>query len=97
MGKRPEWLQAGMIYRYKIMVWYDSALELVEESVPVCDVCHTYDNSLDAPYRIFKKRKNQYWYCPKTDLWLKEKVAALTGIHSVVRKALNKQSWNETQ
>lgn len=76
----------------KIISRYDRALDLVKELVPVCDVCHIYDNSLDAPYRIFKKRKDQYWYCPETDLWLKEDIVALTGVESVVRGALNKQS-----
>lgn len=76
----------------KIIARYDKALDLIKELVPVCDVCHIYDNSLDAPYRIFKKRKDQYWYCPETDLWLKEDIVALTGIKTVVRGALNKQS-----
>lgn len=76
----------------KIITRYDRALDLVKELVPVCDVCHIYDNSLSAPYRIFKKRKDQYWYCTEADLWLKEDIVALTGIPSVVRGALNKQS-----
>ena len=49
----------------KIISRYDKALALVHELVPLCDVCHIYDNSLDAPYRIFKKRKEEYWYCPE--------------------------------
>ena len=76
----------------KIITRYDRALDLVKELVPVCDVCHIYDNSLSAPYRIFKERKDQYWYCTEADLWLKEDIVALTGIPSVVRGALNKQS-----
>lgn len=76
----------------KIITRYDRALDLVKELVPVCDVCHIYDNSLDAPYRIFKKRKDQCGYCPEAGLWLKEDIIALTGIPSVVRGALNKQS-----
>ena len=76
----------------KIIARYNRALDLVKELVPVCDVCHIYDNSLNAPFRIFKKRKDQYWYCPETDLWLKEDIVALTGIHSVTRGALNRQS-----
>lgn len=45
----------------KIVDRYDRALELVHELVPVCDICHIYDNS-GSTYRIFKKRKSQYWY-----------------------------------
>ena len=76
----------------KIIARYHRALDLVKELVPVCDVCHIYDNSLDTPYRIFKKRKDRFWYCPEMDIWLKEDIVALTGIKSVVRGALNKQS-----
>lgn len=60
-------------------------LRTIREELP-------YDNSLDAPYRIFKKRKDQYWYCPETGLWLKDDIVALTGIKNAVRGALNKQS-----
>lgn len=74
----------------KIIERYERALKLVKNLVPVCDVCHIYDNSLDMPYRIFKKRKEQYWYCPEPGLWLKEDIVALTGIESVERGALNK-------
>ena len=55
----------------------------------VCDVCHIYDNSMHTPYRIFKKRKDQCWYCSEPGLWLKDDIVALTGIKSVVRGALN--------
>ena len=74
----------------KIISRYDRALDLVKELVPICDVCHIYDNSLTAPYRIFKKRKDQFWYCPEPGIWLKKDIIALTGIKSAVRGALNK-------
>ena len=70
---------------------YDRALDLVRKLVPVCDVCHIYDNSGDRPYRIFKKRKEQCWYCPLPGLWLKEDIVELTGIKSIQRAALNKR------
>ena len=73
----------------KIISRYDKALDLVKKLVPICDVCHIYDNSLNGPYRIFKKRKDQYWYCPEAGLWLKNDIVALTGIKNVVRAALN--------
>ena len=76
----------------KIISRYDRALALVKELIPVCDVCHIYDNSLESPYRIFKKRKDQCWYCVKSGLWLKKDIAALTGVKDAVRGALNKQS-----
>lgn len=76
----------------KIISRYDRALVLVKELIPVCDICHIYDNSLESPYRIFKKRKDQCWYCTEPGLWLKKDIAALTGVKDAVRGALNKQS-----
>lgn len=74
----------------KVISRYDKALELVRELVPVCDVCHIYDNSEDAPYRIFKKRKEACWYCPQKRLWLKSDIVALTGVYDLTKAALNK-------
>jgi predicted ABC-type ATPase len=76
----------------KIISRYDKALELVHELVPVCDVCHIYDNSADTPYRIFKKRKAQCWYCPEKHLWLKEDIIALTGMKDIEKAALNQHT-----
>lgn len=73
----------------KIVSRYHKALALVHELVPVCDVCHIYDNS-DTAYRIFKKRKDSYWYSPLEKYWLKEDITALTGISNTKRAALNK-------
>ena len=73
----------------KILQRYDRALALVHELVPVCDVCHIYDNSLEKPYRIFKKRKDQYWYCAEPHLWKKADIVALTGISTAQKGALN--------
>lgn len=53
----------------KIISRYHRALGLVPKLVPVCDVCHIYDNS-DMAYRIFKKRKDLCWYSPLEGFWL---------------------------
>lgn len=74
----------------KIISRYYKALDLVHELVPVCDVCHIYDNSLDTPYRIFKKRKELCWYSPRPKLWKKDRIIALTGIKNAKLAALNK-------
>ena len=73
----------------KIIDRYDRALRLVQELVPVCDVCHIYDNSTKSPYRIFKKRKELCWYCTQRYLWHKEDIVALTGVENVQKAALN--------
>lgn len=74
----------------KIISRYNKALGLVPALIPVCDVCHIYDNSLDTPYRIFKKRKELCWYSPRPKLWKKDRIIALTGIKSAKLAALNK-------
>ena len=76
--------------RDKIITRYERALGLVKELLPVCDVCHIYDNSGTEPYRIFKKRKDLCWYCTEPHLWLKADIAALTGICNAEKAALNK-------
>ena len=54
------------------------AAAFIPELVKVCDVLHIYDNST-SPFRIFKKRKTEYFYWLNED-WSKEKIQQLTGI-----------------
>ena len=62
----------------KIRSRYEKAIKLIPELVKVCDVLHIYDNST-LPFRIFKKRKTEYFYWQNED-WSKEKIQQLTGI-----------------
>ena len=62
----------------KIILRYGRAFELIPELIDVCDICHIYDNS-DKPYRIFKKRKTEYFYW-ENSFWNKEKIERITGI-----------------
>ncbi len=62
----------------KVISRYDNALKLIPELVQVSDVCHIYDNSLDSAFRIFKKRKNEYFYWENI-LWSKEMIENLVG------------------
>ena len=59
----------------KIRLRYEKALKLIPEVVEVCDVMHIYDNST-VPFRIFKKRKSEYFYWENKD-WSKEKIRNL--------------------
>jgi len=72
----------------KIISRYDRALDLVKEVVAISDICHIYDNSEEKPFRIFKKRKMEYFYdeCPD---WLLEDIELLTGIDCAQNKNLN--------
>lgn len=72
----------------KIVSRYDKALELVKDVVAVCDICHIYDNSENEPFRIFKKRKTEYFY-DECDDWLQEDIEALTGVNDSQYKKLN--------
>lgn len=62
----------------KVRSRYDKAFALVPELISVCDVLHIYDNS-NIPFRIFKKRKTQYFYW-ENEFWSKEKIERLTGL-----------------
>ena len=72
----------------KIISRYFKCLDLIKEVVPVCDVCNIYDNSGDTPVRIFKKRKDEYFYEESED-WLYEDIADLTGIDELTSYKLN--------
>ena len=72
----------------KIISRYDRALELIKELLPICDICHIYDNSEDHPFRIYKKRKDESFYDECAD-WLKEDIALLTNDTKAEHKELN--------
>ena len=72
----------------KIISRYDRALELLKDLIPVCDICHIYDNSGDAPFRIFKKRKTIFFFDSCED-WHLEDIQALTNIKEIEKKNLN--------
>lgn len=63
---------------HKIIERYHRALKLIPDLLRVCDVCHIYDNS-DQPFRIFKKRKQLYFYW-ENEFWNKEKIEEITKI-----------------
>ena len=48
----------------KIRTRYGKAIALIPQLVKICDVLHIYDNTVE-PFRIFKKRKNQFFYWEK--------------------------------
>lgn len=72
----------------KIRSRYHKSLELIKEVIPVCDICHIYDNSDDVPFRIFKKRKSEYYY-DENEFWSFDDIARLTGISQLDKKDLN--------
>ena len=62
----------------KIISRYSKALAILPELIQVCDIVHIYDNT-DEPFRIFKKRKDEYFYWPNAH-WSKEQIEYLTKI-----------------
>ena len=54
----------------------------------MCDICHIYDNSDDVPFRIFKKRKTEYYY-DENEFWSFDDIVRLTGISQPDKKDLN--------
>ena len=63
----------------KVRIRYERALKLIPELVDVCDILHIYDNT-DIPFRIFKKRKTEYFYW-ENKYWSKDRILALTHRH----------------
>lgn len=63
----------------KICSRYRKALALVPQLVEVCDIMHIYDNSGEWPFRIFKKRKGDF-YAAESEFWTLDRIAHLTNI-----------------
>ena len=61
----------------KIKSRYTAALALIPALVDICDIVHIYDNT-DEPQRIFKKRKEVYFYWENM-FWRREDIERLTG------------------
>lgn len=61
-----------------IRMRYKKALKLIPKLLPLCDVCHIYDNTVE-PMRIFKKRKEQYFVW-ESELWNRQAILKLTGL-----------------
>ncbi len=74
----------------KIIIRYKRALDLIKELVPLCDICHIYDNSTEQPFRIFKKRKDAYFYDECED-WLYKDISLLTGETNLIKSNLNQE------
>lgn len=54
-------------------------MDIIPELVKVCDVMHMYDNSV-TPFRIFKKRKNEYFFW-ENEFWDESGIRALVGVN----------------
>ena len=72
----------------KIIVRYDRALALVKDLVEICDICHIYDNTGNKPFRIFKKRKEQFFY-DECKEWYYDDIQVLTAVYDMEKKNLN--------
>lgn len=72
----------------KIISRYERALDLIKRLVPVCDICHIYDNSYNEPFRFFKKRKTEYFY-EENGIWKRKNINKLINIEAMEKKKLN--------
>lgn len=73
----------------KVISRYDKSLSLVSELLSVCDICNIYDNSASQPYRIFKKRKDKFFYDDGNEFWNDQDIKALTKITNAEKRNLN--------
>lgn len=72
----------------KILSRYYRALSLIPDLLDICDICHIYDNSI-SPYRIFKKRKDEFFYDVCEDLWDHSQIMELIRIKAAQYRNLN--------
>lgn len=72
----------------KIISRYQKSIDNLKELIKLSDICNVYDNSNSAVKRIFKKRKEEYFY-NETKYWNKESIINLTGINNIEQKNLN--------
>ena len=72
----------------KIYERFWRAMKLVPQIVSVSDICHIYDNSEEEAFRIFKKRKDAFFY-DECDDWHVEDIRLLTGIENMEHRNLN--------
>ena len=63
----------------KIRSRYIKSLANIPEFIAICDVCHIYDNTRQAPARIFKKKHDEisFW---TTQIWTRKKIFELVGL-----------------
>lgn len=73
----------------KIISRYDKALRLIPELIEVCDVCNIYDNTSSKPHRIFKKRKDEFFYDSNSIFWNVDDIEKLTNIKYAQYRDLN--------
>ncbi|MBE6911457.1 MAG: ATP-binding protein [Ruminococcaceae bacterium] len=66
-----------------------SGKSTVTELLSVCDICNIYDNSASQPYRIFKKRKDKFFYDDGNEFWNEQDIKALTKITNAEKRNLN--------
>lgn len=59
----------------KIRARYDRCLSLLPQFVKVCTICSVYDNSLEAPFRIYKKHHGDI--IQPNDVWSKQEILNL--------------------
>lgn len=62
----------------KIRSRYIKALNLIPQLVEICDIMHMYDNT-ETPFRIFKKRKTEYFYW-ENEFWNEDEIHKLVNI-----------------
>ena len=63
----------------KIRSRYAKSIANIPEFISLCDVCHIYDNTGQAPVRIFKKKHGEITFWTMQS-WTREKISLLVGL-----------------
>lgn len=80
----------------KVRARYRRAISLIPEIVAVCDIMHVYDNSGPVPFRIFKKRKREFFAAPN-EFWDLDAIARLTGVSGAAPFPREVRQWQQAQ
>ena len=72
----------------KIRSRYLKSIDNLKELIRISDICNVYDNSNAKIRRIFKKRKEEYYF-NESKHWNKNEIIGLTGIAQMIEKDLN--------
>ena len=72
----------------KIISRYKKSINNLKELITLSDICNVYDNSNSSVKRIFKKRKEEYFY-NENKYWNKDAIIKLTCIDNMSERELN--------
>lgn len=72
----------------KVIKRYYKSINNLKRLIEISDVCNVYDNTNSSPKRIFKKRKEDFFY-ETSKFWDRASIVMLTGIENAINIKFN--------